>query len=126
MINNFFILFFILFFVSCSNHDSNKFIITDENFEFNIDNNKNFKKSIINHFNNFGIDHNPNDIVINDINKNKYNVYNNILQKTTHVDYIAIHPEEVFNLINLVNINDRELLLECINAFIRYHAVKPL
>lgn len=116
----------LIFFISCSSYDQKKLIITDENYKFDISSNKNFKNSVTNHFDNFGIGYNPDDIIVLDINKSKYELYKNILQNNIHVDYLSRNPEEVFNLISLIDINDRELLLECINAFLRYHAVKTL
>ena len=123
---NKFLIFFLIFFSSCSDFDKKKLIITDENNKFDISTNQTLKKSLINHFNNFGMDHNPDDIIVLDINKSKTEIYRNVLKNNTHVDYLTRNPEDIFNLISLIGPKDRELLLECINTFIRHHAVKLL
>ena len=121
-----FLIVILICFTACSHNDQNTLIITDENYKFDISNNKSFKNSVTNHFDNFEISHNPEDIIVIDINKSNYDLYKSILQSNIHSDYLSKNPEEVFNLISLIDINDRELLLECINAFLRYHAVKTL
>ena len=121
-----FLIVVLVFLISCSHHDQKKLIITDENYKFDISSNKNFKNSVTKHFDNFGIGYNSDDIIVFDINKNNYELYKSILQNNIHVDYLSRNPEEIFNLLSLTNTDDREILLECINTFLRYHAIKPL
>ena len=121
-----FLIVILICFTACSHNDQNTLIITDENYKFDISSNKNFKNSVTKHFDNFGISYNSNDIIVFDINKNNYELYKSILQNNIHVDYLSRNPEDIFNLISLTNTDDRKLLLECINAFLRYHAFKPL
>lgn len=121
-----FLIVVIILLNSCSYHNQKKFIITDENYKFDISNNLEFKKSVTSHFDNFGIGYNIDDIIVLDINEKKNSLYKNILQNNIHTDYLSRNPEDVFNLISLIDDHDKKVLQECINAFLRYHSFKTL
>lgn len=123
--NKFGIIFFILI-ASCATAERTNIFTTDEKYIFDISSHETLQKSFITHFNNFGINHNADEIIILDINKDKNDIYKSILDNRTHIDFITQNPEEIFNIINLINPNDKELISDCINAFLRHHAVKPL
>ena len=123
---NKFLIVVIIFISSCSSLDQKDIIITDEGYKFDISSDTNFKNSITNHFDNFGINYNADNIIVLDINKSNINIYKSILQNNTHVAYLKRNPEQVFNLINLIDGSNTDLLQECINAFLRYHSVKNL
>ena len=59
-----FLIVILICFTACSHNDQNTLIITDENYKFDISNNKSFKNSVTNHFDNFEISHNPEDIIV--------------------------------------------------------------
>jgi len=119
------LIFFILF-ASCTTVEKSNIFTTDEKYRFDISTHETLKKSFITHFNNFGIDHKADEIIILDINKDKNDIYKSILDNRTHIDFITRNPEEIFNIINLTNPNDKEIVSDCINAFLRHHAVKLL
>lgn len=123
---NKFLIVVILFINSCSSLDQKNIIITDEGYKFDISSHTSFKNSVINHFDNFGINYNEDNIIILDVNKSNINIYKSILQNNKHAAYLKRNPEQIFNLINLIDDGNTDLLQECINSFLRYHAVKNL
>lgn len=123
---NKFLIVIIIFINSCSILDQKKIIVTDEGYKFDISSHTNFKNSVTNHFDNFGINYNADKIIVLAVNKTNINIYKSILKNDTHVDYLNRNPEQIFNLINLIDGGNTDLLQECINAFIRYHSVKNL
>ena len=123
---NKFLIVVIIFISSCSSLDQKNITITDEGYKFDISSHTNFKNSITNHFDNIGINYNADNIIVLDVNKTNINIYKSILQNNTHVAYLKRNPEHIFNLINLIDSGNTDLLQECINAFLRYHAVKNL
>ena len=123
---NKFLIVVIIFISSCSSLDQKNIIITDEGYKFDISSHTNFKNSIIKHFDNFGINYNADNIIVLDVNKTNINIYKSILQNNNHAAYLKRNPEQIFNLINLIDDGNTDLLQECINAFLRHHAVKNL
>ena len=121
-----FLIVVIIFINSCSSHDQKNIIITDEGYKFDISSHTNLKNSITNHFDNFGMNYNADNIIVLGVNKTNINIYKSILQNNTHVAYLKRNPEQIFNLINLIDDGNTDLLQECINAFLRHHAVKNL
>ena len=119
------IIFFVVI-VSCTHLAQDDLIVTDDNFEFNLSNSKAFRSSIMKHFDKIGIAYNKNSIIVDEvrIDKNKY--YQSILNNNNHIQYIDDNPSEIFNLIYFVDRNNEEIILECINAFLRFHTVKKL
>ena len=119
-----FCIFFFILLASCANVEKTNIFTTDEKYKFDISTHETLQRSFITHFNNFDIDHNADEIIILDINKDKNDIYKSVLENKIHIDFITQNPEEIFNIINIINLNDRELISDCINAFLRYHAVK--
>ena len=123
---NKFLIVVIIFISSCSSLDQKNIIITNEGYQFDVSSHTNFKNSITNHFDNIGINYNADNIIVLGVNKTNINIYKSILQNNTHVAYLKRNPEQIFNLINLIDGGNTDLLQECINVFLRYHAVKNL
>ena len=123
---NKFLIVVIIFVSSCSSLDQKNITITDEGYKFDISSHTNFKNSIIKHFDNFGINYNADNIIVLHVNKTNINIYKSILQNNNHAAYLKRNPEQIFNLINLIDGGNTDLLQECINVFLRYHAVKNL
>ena len=119
------IIFFIVI-VSCTHFAQDDLIVTDDNFEFNLSNSKAFRSSIMKHFDSFGIAYNKNSIIVDEVRRDKNEYYQSILNNNNHIEYIDDNPSEIFNLIYFVDRNNEEIILECINAFLRFHAVKKL
>ena len=86
--NKFGIIFFILI-ASCATAERTNIFTTDEKYIFDISSHETLQKSFITHFNNFGIDHNADEIIILDINKDKNDIYKSILDNRTHIDFIT-------------------------------------
>ena len=114
---NKFLIVIIIFIYSCSSHVQKKIIVTDEGYKFDISSHTNFKNSITNHFKNFGINYNADNIIVLSINKTNINIYKSVLQNNTHAAYLKRNPEQIFNLINLIDGGNTDLLQECINTF---------
>ena len=119
------IIFFVVI-VSCTHFSQDDIIVTEDNFKFNLNNSKSFRSSILKHFDNFGISYNKNSIIVDEIRKDKNEYYQNILNNNNHIEYIEDNPNEIFNLIYFADRNNEEIILQCINAFLRFHAVKKL
>lgn len=119
------IIFFVVI-VSCTHLAQDDLIVTDDNFEFNLSNSKAFRSSIMKHFDNFGIAYNKNSIIVDGVKIDKNEYYQSILNNNNHIEYIDDNPSEIFNLIYFVDRNNEEIILECINTFLRFHAVKKL
>ena len=119
------IIFFVVI-VSCTHLAQDDFIVTEDNFKFNLSNSKAFRLSIMKHFDNFGIAYNKNSIIVDEVRIDKNEYYQSILNNNNHIEYIDDNPSEIFNLIYFVDRNNEEIILECINAFLRFHAVKKL
>ena len=119
------IIFFVVI-VSCTHFAQDDIIVTEDNFKFNLNNSKSFRSSILKHFDNFGILYNKNSIIVDEIRKDKNEYYQNILNNKNHIEYIEDNPNEIFNLIYFADRNNEEIILECINTFLRFHAVKKL
>ena len=119
------IIFFVVI-VSCTHFAKDNFIVTEDNFKFNLNNSKSFRSSIMKHFDNFGISYNKNSIIVDQVRKDKNEYYQRILNNNNHIEYIDHNPSEIFNLIYFADRNNEEIILECINAFLRFHAVKKL
>ena len=121
-----FLIIFFVFIVSCTHFVEDDFIVTDYNFKFNLSNSKAFRSSIMEHFDNFGIAYNKHSIIVDEVREDKNKYYQRILSNNHHIEYIDHNPSEIFNLIYFADRNNEEIILECINAFIRFHAVKKL
>ena len=119
------IIFFVVI-VSCTHFAHDDFIVTEDNFKFNLSNSKSFRSSIMKHFDNFGISYDKNSIIVDEIKKDKNEYYQNILNNNSHIEYLDDNPSEIFNLIYFADRNNEEIILQCINAFLRFHAVKKL
>tara|TARA_B100000674_G_C37735184_1_gene866182 strand:- start:81 stop:455 length:375 start_codon:yes stop_codon:yes gene_type:complete len=119
------IIFFVVI-VSCTHFAKDNFIVTEDNFKFNLNNSKSFRSSILKHFDNFGISYNKNSIIVDEVRIDKNEYYQSILNNYNHIEYIEDNPNEIFNLIYFADENNEEIILECINAFLRFHAVKKL
>ena len=119
------IIFFVVI-VSCTHFAQDDFIVTEDNFKFNLNNSKSFRSSILKHFDKFGISYNKNSIIVDEVRIDKNEYYQSILNNNNHKEYIVDNPSEIFNLIYFVDRNNEEIILECINAFLRFHAVKEL
>ena len=119
------IIFFVVI-VSCTHLAQDDFIVTDDNFKFNLSNSKAFRSSIMKHFDNFGITYNKNSIIVDAVRIDKNEYYQNILNNNSHIEYLDDNPSEIFNLIYFADRNNEEIILQCINAFLRFHAVKKL
>ena len=119
------IIFFVVI-VSCTHFAQDDFIVTEDNFKFNLNNSKSFRSSILKHFDNFGISYNKNSIIVDEVRIDKNEYYQSILNNNNHIEYIEDNPNEIFNLIYFADENNEEIILECINAFLRFHAVKKL
>lgn len=119
------IIFFVVI-VSCTHFAQDDFIVTEDNFKFNLNNSKSFRSSILKHFDNFGISYNKNSIIVDEVRIDKNEYYQSILNNYNHIEYIEDNPNEIFNLIYFADENNEEIILECINAFLRFHAVKKL
>ena len=119
------VIFFVVI-VSCTHLAQDDLIVTDDNFEFNLSNSKAFRSSIMKHFDKFGIAYNKNSIIVDAVRIDKNEYYQSILNNNNHIEYIDDNPSEIFNLIYFVDRNNEEIILECINAFLRFHAVKKL
>ena len=119
------IIFFVVI-VSCSHFAQDDIIVTENNFKFNLSNSKAFRSSIMKHFDNFGIAYNKNSIIVDEVRKGENEYYQNILNNNNHIEYINYNPSEIFNLIYFADRNNEEIILQCINAFLRFHAVKKL
>ena len=119
------IIFFVVI-VSCTHFAQDDFIVTKDNFKFNLNNSKSFRSSILKHFDNFGISYNKNSIIVDEVRIDKNEYYQSILNNYNHIEYIEDNPNEIFNLIYFADENNEEIILECINAFLRFHAVKKL
>ena len=117
---------FFIFFISCTHFSQDDLIVTEDNFKFNLSNSKAFRSSIMKHFDNFGIAYNKNSIIVDEVRKDENEYYQSLLNNNNHIDYIGDNPTEIFNLIYFADRNNEEIILECINAFIRFHAVKKL
>ena len=119
------IIFFVVI-VSCTHFAQNDLIVTEDNFKFNLNNNKAFRTSIMKHFDNFGIAYNKHSIIVDEVRKDKNEYYQSILNNNNHIEHIENNPNEIFNLIYFADRNNEEIILECINAFLRFHTVKKL
>mgnify|MGYP001355132492 CR=1 FL=1 len=119
------IIFFVVI-VSCTHFAQDDFVVTDDNFKFNLSNSKTFRLSIMKHFDNFGIAYNKNSIIVDAVRIDKNEYYQNILNNNSHIEYLYDNPSEIFNLIYFADRNNEEIILQCINAFLRFHAVKKL
>ena len=117
---------FFIFFISCTHFSQDDLIVTEDNFKFNLSNSKAFRSSIMKHFDNFGIAYNKNSIIVDEVRKDENEYYQSLLNNNNHIDYIGDNPTEIFNLIYFADRNNEEIILECINAFIRFDAVKKL
>ena len=119
------IIFFVVI-VSCTHFAQNDLIVTEDNFKFNLNNNKAFRTSIMKHFDNFGIAYNKHSIIVDEVRKDKNEYYQSILNNNNHIEHIENNPNEIFNLIYFADRNNEEIILECINAFLRFHTFKKL
>ena len=119
------IIFFVVI-LSCTHFAKDDFIVTEDNFKFNLSDSKAFRSSIIKHFDNFGIAYNKNSIIVNAVRIDKNEYYQNILNNNSHIEYLDDNPSEIYNLIYFADRNNEEIILQCINAFLRFHAVKKL
>ena len=119
------IIFFVVI-VSCTHLAQDDLIVTDDNFEFNLSNSKAFRSSIMKHFDNFGIAYNKNSIIVDEVRRDKNEYYQSILHNNSHIEYLDDNPSEIYNLIYFADRNNEEIILQCINAFLRFHAVKKL
>ena len=115
-----------IFIISCTHFAQNDFITTEDNFKFNLSNSKSFRSSIMKHFDNSGIAYSKKSIIVDEVRKGENEYYQIILNNNNHKKYIENYPNEVFNLIYFADRNNEEIILECINAFLRFHAVKKL
>ena len=120
------LIIFFIFIISCTHFAQNDFIITEDNFKFDLSNSKSFRSSIMKHFDNLGIAYSKNSIIVDEVRKGENEYYQIILNNNNHKKYIDNNPNEVFNLIYFADRNNEEIILECINAFLRFHAVKKL
>ncbi len=119
------IIFFVVI-VSCTHFAQDDIIVTEDNFIFNLSNSKAFRSSIMKHFDNFGIAYNKHSIIVDEVIIDKNEYYQSILNNNNHIEYIEDNPNEIFNLIYFADRNNEEIILECINSFLRFHAVKKL
>lgn len=120
------LIIFVVVVSSCTYFSQDDFIVTEDNFKFNLNNSKSFRSSIMKHFDNFGIAYNKNSIIVDEVRKGENEYYQNILNNNNHIEYINYNPSEIFNLIYFADRNNEEIILQCINAFLRFHAVKKL
>ncbi len=120
------LIIFFVFIFSCTHLAQDDLIITEDNFKFNLSNSKAFRSSIMKHFDNFGIVYNKHSIIVDEVRKDKNEYYQSILNNNNHIEYIDDNPSEIFNLIYYADRNNEEIILECINSYLRFHAVKKL
>ena len=99
------IIFFVVI-VSCTHFAQDDFIVTEDNFKFNLSNSKAFRSSIMKHFDNFGIAYNKNSIIVDAVRIDKNEYYQNILNNNSHIEYLDDNPSEIFNLIYFADRNN--------------------
>tara|TARA_Y100000589_G_C26808427_1_gene488783 strand:- start:1 stop:330 length:330 start_codon:yes stop_codon:yes gene_type:complete len=104
------IIFFVVI-VSCTHFAQDDFIVTEDNFKFNLNNSKSFRSSILKHFDNFGISYNKNSIIVDEVRIDKNEYYQSILNNYNHIEYIEDNPNEIFNLIYFADENNEEIIL---------------